>query len=111
MGMLNTPNARTNLLIEILFETADDVFVDISTQNHFQSLELTLVAEAMWSGTLTLFDKLGGDLENLFIVTGSRRRLAFRWGWDDGQGISQYPQYMCYVTQFLPSAARSHGGH
>jgi len=101
----NTPNALTNLLIEILFETADDVFVDIQAQDHFQSLELTLTSDAVWQGTLTLFDKLGGDLENLFIVTGSQRRMSLRWGWDDGRGINQYPPYICKVLKFMPSVA------
>jgi len=102
---LNTPFSLASVIFEILFETSEGVYVPIPAQDHLESLEVRLVHDGAWTGSVVLFDRIGGALEDLFIATGSQRHISIRWGWDNGLGVKQYPQYLGFVNKYIPAVS------
>lgn len=96
-------DSHAPLVIEILFETSGGQLIEIPAHEFLQSFEVSFSDRSSVSGTLSLFDFKGDYLESLFIIEGIKRRVFLRWGWDDGRGITQHPQFVMSVTKYTPT--------
>ncbi len=96
-------DSHAPLIIEILFETRGGQLLEIPAHAFLQSFEVQFSNRSTASGTLSLFDFQGDYLESLFIIEGRARRVFLRWGWDDGRGITQHPQFVMSVVKYTPT--------
>ena len=101
--MSNPSDSHAPLIIEILFETRGGQLVEIPSHEFFQSFEVRFSDRSSPFGRLTLFDFEGDYLESLFLTEGLSRRVLLRWGWDDGRGIAQHPQFVMQITKYNPT--------
>ncbi len=96
-------DSHAPLLIQILFETRGGELIEIPSHEFLQSFEVRFSDESAVFGTLSLFDFEGDYLESLFLAEGTSRRVLLRWGWDDGRGITQQPQFVMSITKYTPT--------
>lgn len=96
-------DSHAPLVIEILFETRGGELIEIPAHEFLQSFEVRFSDRSSVAGTLSLFDFAGDYLESLFIIEGIKRRVFLRWGWDDGRGITQHPQFVMSVVKYTPT--------
>lgn len=99
----NPADSYAPLIIEILFETSRGQLIEIPAHQFLQSFEVSFSDRSSVSGTLSLFDFEGDYLESFFIIEGKKRLVFLRWGWDDGRGITQHPQFIMSVTKYTPT--------
>ena len=100
-NVANISDSYSPLIHEIIFAVDGRQF-DIPSHEFLQSISVELTSTGAWSGQIVLFDENGDFLENLILLAGSNRRILFRWGWDDGRGLQNYPLYEGAITFFVP---------
>lgn len=101
-NLSNTPDSHAPIIHEILFATAGGQLVDIPAHEFLESIDVELISEGGWKGSIVLFDADGDFLENLILASGGSRNFLFRWGWDDGRGIEQWPLFEGGVVTYTP---------
>lgn len=98
----NVTDSFAPTISEISFKSGDKG-QSILPQEFLQSIELDLFGSGGWAGGLKFFDRLGGVLENLVISSGSKRELAFRFGWDNTGGIKNLPLFNSQIVKLTPT--------
>ena len=104
--MSNIPNlpmgSHRPLLLEVVFLTKGGKQSLPLQRDFIESIDITMKRSAAWTGTLVLFDRTGDTIFDLVTAAGNDRKIIIRWGWDDGRGLEQYPQYISHYTMMTP---------
>lgn len=75
--------------------------VDLPQQDYFQSVEIEEVGRGAWTGTLTLFDREGDELERLVIAAGTDRRIRIRISRSDN--VEDSATFEGSITEYTPT--------
>lgn len=104
-NVANISDSYKPLVHEIIFVVGkgrNARLFDIPSHEFLQSLTVDLITRGAWTGQMVLFDQDGDFIENLVLLAGRDRRVLFRWGWDDGRGLENYPLYEAAITFYEP---------
>lgn len=99
----NTPDSYSPLLVEMQFVKASPAIIVLTSpvpgtagqdvrvdpQRYLRSMRVEEHVESAWSGNIVLFDTDEDFIEGLLTPLDEKDRIVkFRWGWDQGNGLS-----------------------
>lgn len=105
-NVANIPDSHKPLVHEIIFAVGQRGknlrLFGIPSHEFLRSINVDLTSRSAWTGQIVLFDQDGDFIENLVLLAGRSRRILFRWGWDDGRSLEDYPMYEGAITSYTP---------
>ena len=104
-NVANISDSYKPLVHEIIFvvgKGGNRTLFNIPSHEFLRSISVDLITAGAWTGQIVLFDQDGDFLENLILLAGRDRKVLFRWGWDDGRSLDDYPLYEGAITFYEP---------